>query len=338
MKYFRISPYFDYRYHGYYIKGLIDLFSIKNLEFCSDGFPHLSLEGLSFIDLRNDKRYFFDTQDSDDIDLNALNWSDIYAKVNLNLEKIPSKYIERIRSVSPSFSIRFTSNLNVILKSLHCCGKLNSRENHHNNCRRILRSYYQQYFNRLPLESYNAIKITASRNYVFFASSVWAPEDACNKYRSLFMKVASTMRGVDFEGGFTPPHREDEFYSQNYKIHKRYTISDYIRLVQKSAVVFNTPAVLDCHGWKFCEYYALGKAIISTPIKRKLPKLPTHEKNIHFIDGSESSIHDALCIILRDIEYREYLEKNALDYFNKYLCPRIAVKSILNEENSTYIL
>lgn len=337
MKYFRISPCFDYMYHGYYIKGLIDLYGIEKIEFCSDGFPPLSIEGLAFIDLRTDKRFFFDTQDSDEIELYALDWSDLYAKVNLNIEKIPHNNMVSIRSISPGFAIHFSKRISHLLKSVFCCSNFGISKHYYNNCQRIIKSYHHQYFNRLPIESYNYDISTTSDNFIFFASSVWAPEDTCNKYRSLFMNAASDMEGVIFEGGFTPPHRDDEVYSRNYRICKRYKIIDYITLVKKSLVAFNTPAVLDCHGWKFGEYYALGKAIISTPIKRELPKQPKHGENIHFIDGSRASMRKALNTIQNDCEYRKHLERNAMKYFNENLSPKAAVMDIVNEENNINI-
>lgn len=318
-------------YHGYYIKGLIDLYGIRYIEFNSDGFQSLSLEGLSFIDLRNNKRYFIDTQDSDEIELNALYWSDIYAKVNLNINKVPNKYVDRVCSISPGFSIQFTRDFKVIAKSLYSCRK-------YYDYKRIITSYYQQFFNRIPLESYVLSRSSPDKNFIFLATSVWAPDDACNLYRSIFMEISCNIEWVNFEGGFTPPHREDEPYAGNYQINKRYNILNYIKLVKKSSVVFNTPAVLDCHGWKFGEYYSLGKAIISTPIKRMLPVSPVHEKNIHFVDGSRSSIRDAIFLILKDTEYRKYLEKNSIEYFSKYLSPTATVMSILNEENKSYFV
>ena len=82
---------------------------------------------------------------------------------------------------------------------------------------------------------------------------------------------------------------------------------------------FNTPAFWDCHGWKLGEYLALGKAIISTPLSNDLPAPLIHGQHIHIIpDSSKESIREAVVLLINNPDYRENLEKNALNYWNEF--------------------
>jgi glycosyltransferase involved in cell wall biosynthesis len=98
---------------------------------------------------------------------------------------------------------------------------------------------------------------------------------------------------------------------------------------KSSALVFNTPAVWSCHGFKLAQYLALGKAIISTPLSREMPAPLIDRCHIHYVDGSIDSISAAIQLILRDADYRKHLEENAGAYFRKYLIPKSVVERLL---------
>jgi glycosyltransferase involved in cell wall biosynthesis len=107
--------------------------------------------------------------------------------------------------------------------------------------------------------------------------------------------------------------------------------AQYIRKTQSSTVVFNTPAVLRCHGWKLAEFLALGKAIISTPLERLLPAPLEMGRDIHYVDPvSVDSIRDAVERIRGDDAYRRHLEEGARQYYVKYLQPAAVIRRILS--------
>ena len=146
---------------------------------------------------------------------------------------------------------------------------------------------------------------------------------------------------VDLEGGFFyvegqavldeapdyPKYKEiygDLIYT------KRLSMDDYIQKTKESFVVFNTPSVCDCHGWKLAEYLCMGKAIISMPLTREMPgEGLVHGKNAHFVNSPEE-IYDAVLKIKNDISYRLNLEKGARNYYEKWLAPKVVIKRLLS--------
>jgi glycosyltransferase involved in cell wall biosynthesis len=165
---------------------------------------------------------------------------------------------------------------------------------------------------------------------VFFLSSLWKKEKTTNQYRANFIHACRDIRSLTFEGGFAPRRYKDIDGFEDYTIDRRYEFKEYLRQLKKSIVAFNTPAVESCHGWKLGEYLALGKAIISTPLKRLLPVPLAHGENIHFVDGSIMQIKDALLTIKNDNVYRHKIECNAKKYFLHYLAPRKCIERIIN--------
>jgi glycosyltransferase involved in cell wall biosynthesis len=111
---------------------------------------------------------------------------------------------------------------------------------------------------------------------------------------------------------------------------QRIPFSEYIEKTKKSAVAFNTPAVHGCLGWKLAEFLALGKAIISTEVGRILPAPFVHGEHVHFVDGSETSIREAVTRITSDDIYRAKLESGAREYYEAYLAPGKVIERIMH--------
>ena len=100
-----------------------------------------------------------------------------------------------------------------------------------------------------------------------------------------------------------------------------YPYQTWLQKTQQSALVFNTPAFWDCHGWKLGEYLALGKAIISTPLSNDLPVPLTHGVNIHFVEDDIDSMRAAIQYIIGNPDYKERLEQGASAYWASYGTP-----------------
>jgi glycosyltransferase involved in cell wall biosynthesis len=113
-------------------------------------------------------------------------------------------------------------------------------------------------------------------------------------------------------------------------LHPHLSYRRWLQLTRSSAVVFNTPGVYGCLGWKLGEYLALGKAIISTPIRLQLPAHLQHGTHVHVVDGSEESMRDAIQRITSDDAYRLRLEFNSRAYFDRYLNPPAAIQRFVS--------
>lgn len=96
---------------------------------------------------------------------------------------------------------------------------------------------------------------------------------------------------------------------------------DWIENTKKSALVFNTPAFWECHGWKLGEYLAMGKCIISTRLSNDLPAPLIHGEHIHYVENTEEAMKKAVEYIISHPEYKKHLEKGAREYWEKYGSP-----------------
>ena len=321
-----IYPLFNANYYSYYVKGLMEKFQSAKFKFNIIDFPQFHAHCLALI-IKEDmkvRKIYISAGDGIGFSNDALDWCDVYAKVNINFEDIQPKYVNKILPIGPSFGIQYLPLLETFYESTKTY--LLSKNLLAINTREHFANYYRQWKHRLSLENYRPDD--PKTGYIFFASSLWKREIENNALRANFIKACHLLRAqLVFEGGFSP--RSDMLFYKNYFIEKRYTLKEYINKTKKSFVVFNTPANQSCLGWKLGEFLALGKAIISTPLSRPMPAPLLHGKNVHFVDGSVESIIDAITYIYQNRDYRETLEKNAYQYYLDYLEPRMVVSRII---------
>jgi len=106
-------------------------------------------------------------------------------------------------------------------------------------------------------------------------------------------------------------------------------IKEYLARTSVSSIVFKTPAIYSCLGWKLGEFTALGKAIQSTPPLRALPAPLEHGKHWHLVDDFENSIETSVRELLANPDYRASLEHNARTYYDTWLAPQVVIKRVL---------
>lgn len=322
---FEVHPDFSPLYHGYYLQGVLEIFGPKSFRFTRRGFPEFRECGLSFRWLPEGRRFYIDASDWDGYDETALEWADVYAKVNVNENRTPGRHTSRVLTIGPSFGVRFPNGCCLLLKRLQFFatrGGMSGRKK----CRRI-KEDRRRALHRPSISVYAVGDVEP--DYIFHLSSVWAPEDPCNGARIKFIMAASSFPGIRFEGGFAPPARKDAAECDPYVIRRALPISEYLEKTKRSVVVFNTPSVLNCHGWKLPEYLALGKAIISTPLSRTLPAPLVHKKHLHIVEGDVRDLREAISKIRDDPSYRKHLEENARRYFLDWLHPKRVIEKIL---------
>ena len=323
-------------YASFYIQGLIDLYGFKQIRFRSGLFNDLLQDNRSaydqymaivFQDKSSIKRVIVDFRDDTSIDESALDWSDVYAKINFNVSKSINKAPHKIKYIGPSFAVKVFNNFH---------GAYLGMKNYFSFENQIpFRNFISGYITkkRLPLTVYSPGG-EVSANYVFSIATLWDHPncmDEANPWRHLFMRICrEKSKGLQFEGGFIVRTRLSKFakYRDCVLSDKSVPLKSYLKKTKKSLFVFNTPAVHGCHGWKLGEYLALGKAIISTPLKNELPVPLEHGKNIHFV-SSEQQLKDAVSILRDDEKYRSDLEKGAYQYWLNYVHPMATMKIVM---------
>ena len=138
------------------------------------------------------------------------------------------------------------------------------------------------------------------------------------------MDTCMSLTGITFEGGFIPSQLGNENF-KHLHLNETLTQSEYINKLQRSIFAFNTPAVWNCHGWKLGEFLCMGKAIISTPLSNDLPAPLIHGESIHIVNNQQDLI-DAIQLLNENDSYRMKLEKNAREYYDKYVSPEASIR------------
>lgn len=317
-------------YASFYIKGLFEVYGRKHVKFAVAPFKVLpsGFEHFLAIIIKNNKEtknIIIDFTDSKHIDKVALKWSHVYGKINLKNEDIDLS--KKIVAIGPSFGIKlynlFETGYFGLFNFIKSYNYLKSKK-------QFLSSYKAQY-KRPLLSSYNAS--TTKENFVFFLSTLWKQEPQTNMFRANFIKACLKLKDVNFEGGFVPRKNNDIFGFEVITTDKRLSTELYFIKLKQSEIVFNTPAVKNCHGWKLAEYLALGKAIISTPISRELPKELLDKQTVLLSDGSLENLEEKINTIFNDSVLKERLQKNALTYYHDYLAPSVVINRLITIMN-----
>jgi len=313
----------DIFYDSYYYKGLKEFYNYKII-FSKKKFPDFEQGTFAVIIIKNgkQKKIIIDSRDQFDILENQLKWCDIYGKVNYRTSEINLDIQNKVIPISPSFGINIWNKKQTIFYGISNYFKSFGRLKFH---KRFFANYKEQ-LKRPKIEDYNNTN-KSKNNYIFFAGTTWKFEQQTNLYRALFIKVCRKLSFIDFEGGLTP--RNDKFDAgfKEFEVSKRYSIDEYFEKLKESMVVFNTPAVLKCHGWKLGEFFALGKAIISTPHVIQFPSDIINETHMIMVDEIiENEFENAIEKLSKNESFRFELESNAKKYFDEYLAPKSVIR------------
>jgi glycosyltransferase involved in cell wall biosynthesis len=321
-----IDPSCDIQYSSFYIYGLYQIYGRRNVRFSSNHFKKFKHQNHFFafivIDSENTKNIIIDFTDSSTIDENALSWCDVYGKINYDSNLNDSN---KIMAIGPSFGIQIYNLIetlsHAILNLFRAYGRIPNK-------RKFLSDYKAQY-NRPKYSDY--CPKPSRINDVFFMASLWKQEPKTNRFRANYIKSCRVNPQVNFEGGFAPRTKNDVSGFEDLTATRRVSMAYYLEKIKNSALVFNTPAVKSCHGWKLAEYLCLGKAILTTPLSRELPKLLQEGKDVIFTNGSIDDITIKVNTILSDSELRQTLETQAKQYFEYYLAPQVVIKRLLDK-------
>lgn len=335
-----IDPTSRILYSSFYIKGLYEVFGRKNISFKSNYFKDLVRKEelysynhyFAFVVVSQNRilRFIVDFCDPPDISQNAYQWCDVYAKINYN-KSCGFDDLSKIVIIPPGFGIKIWNLPTTIFQ---CCKNLVSSFNSIPVKPIVfLKDYWKQY-KRIPLEYYLSLNVREKENYVFMIGTFWKSSDAAkitNKLRLQFIKSCMENKDIHFEGGLfaTNSHPNYEKF-KSYIFSTYYSLKSYVDKTKISTIVFNTPAVHNCHGWKLSEFLALGKPILSTPLSNELPKDLRHGEEIHFI-ATEDDMKIAIQNLISNPDYRKKLSENASNYFLQNVTPSQVIKSIIEK-------
>ena len=342
-----IDPRLQYNYASYYLYGILCLFDRKNIRYDITPFKSLTYKnrsdynsGFAFIYKSNniERKIFIDTEDVAKIFEDRYSWCDVYGMVNPTNEQI--QQYAKLMPIGPEFGITLFS----IFRNISKCISMFIKGHTYNKIpfKDYLRDYLYSNIRRRSIDKYETL-VEIKPNYIFHASTLWYNKFAdtnTNMYRGEFLKSCQRAK-LEIEGGLFYIEGADVLaempeypkYKEEYAdfiYNKRLSIDEYIKTTKESILVFNTPSVCECHGWKLAEYLCMGKAIISTPLTREMPATLIHGENVHFVERVED-IYNAVLQIKNDDEYREKLECGARAYYEKWLAPDVVIKRIIEK-------
>lgn len=338
-----VDPRMRYNYASWYLQGM------SNFKIVYDVKPFKSLKyeteedyisGFAFIVQYDDartKRVFIEFNDLAIIYTDRYTWCDAYGMVNPKREQM--QQYPKICAVGPECGLTLHPMIFTVFNSLWMFFKGKSFS-------KIPLKYYLRDFlytniRRSSLAVYEA-STKIKENYVFHASTLWYDSytnSNTNFYRGEFLK-ACKLNKLNVEGGLyllgdrtiVDAFPEYAQYRERYKdfiFEKRISMDDYIKKTKESVVVFNTPSVGGCHGWKLAEYLCMGKAIISMPLSRVLPgKGLIHGENVHFVNSIDD-IYNAVKLIASDAAYRQKLEQGARAYYEEFIAPSKVMERLI---------
>lgn len=333
----RVNPLNHIAYSSFYIYALREVLGHEAVRFDSKPFQDLSVEsqqsrGLLFTLKQSgspEKKYFICGNDSYRIEEEIYDWCDVYASVNANFEKTPGR--TKLVSLVPSFGVKVWGTGGTVLRAL-----LNAtyyqRIVHDDKVKTFLGNY-KRLLNR-PFYS-DLTPEPGSHDYVFFCSTLWYNDEynqndrRVNARRANFIRACKGIENIRFEGGFVPQQgrSSSELFADCISA-TSYPYQTWLQKTKRSAMVFNTPAFWDCHGWKLGEYLALGKAIVSTRLSNDLPAPLIHGVNIHFVEDDIDSMQAAITYIINNPDYKEQLEQGARAYWASYGTPEKSLELI----------
>lgn len=271
------------------------------------------------------KKLIFDFGDGYKINEPAMDWCDAYGKININDELVDTSKYPKLVSIGPGFGIRIYSKWCTVLLSVFNYLKSYKRIPDR---KRFFSDWLAQY-KRQPMEYYHPEK--SKDNYIFFAGALWKKEHETNQCRANFIRACKRVANVRFEGGFAPRTMGDMDGYEDITLAAAVPMSEYLTKIKESAVVLNTPVIQDCHGWKLGEFMALGKAMVSTKIKNRLPAPLEFGKCAYLVDGSEEEIYNAVKLLTSDNAYRHQMEKEIYNYYLQHVTPEKSVTLVLNK-------
>lgn len=329
-----INPGGDILYKSFYIYALEQAFGSHNVSYSSVPFAELPLSVRNNKDMLfviregnnyTEKHYYIACNDFYQVDEVAYDWCDVYGSVNANFALTDPKYRTKLVSLCPSFGIQCWS----VAETL--CHSVVDYRREWGKFKKFVGKHYRLLTTRRPLSDYYKTQATEETK-VFFCSTLWYSDawnhndEGVNLTRANFVRACHSITDLSFEGGLVPQDHNRSSVNLFKDCIWGVKMGEWLYRTQQSAVVFNTPAFWNCHGWKLGEYLAMGKCILSTALSNDLPSQLENGVNIHFVENSEEAMREALCYILSHPDYRHTLEQGAANYWQKYGTPEAALR------------
>ncbi|TAE18690.1 MAG: hypothetical protein EAY72_00490 [Bacteroidetes bacterium] len=337
----KISPYFHPWYYEYYLQGIHEFYGQDfTVQFCfeerflafREQFNTSYSKDFFYYEVHQQdrpvKKVLISADDMLQVNEAWYNEVDVYAKVNINndlLNRFPKLF-----PIGPNFGIRHLSRWKYYLLSWQIWRATGSKNPYWS-------AFHNLSLKRLFFSDYRQLKATpkptlqTQKPFVFYLNYPWQKHKALTQARKEIIEVFQRMAAkqlINFEGGFSRRRLGPFKGLEKWSASRLYSLRQYLTKVHQSSFVFNTPAVHGCLGWKLGEYFALGKAVISTPYDRVIPAAMLEDLVITVPADNAFLQHEIEQILENTSGELAQKAAKAQEYFEAYLAPKKVIERI----------
>lgn len=315
-------------YYGHFVDVIRRRYAARVRLTSNIGFGRISPKGGLAIETPDRLRLFISADDmADDWNESALDWCDAYGVVNADLHRWPAPTTStKVVLLGPSFGFR---SLTRPLVAKYVGATAIQHRLRPRMALGVARQEVRFSQTRPRLDDYPRSNPQMGR--VYHVSKFWPDHHDANLARALFLEQCSDSPLIDLRGGFVfdqgPP--TGEFASLASVATPRISATHYLEQLALSAFAFSSPAVHGCLGWKLGEYFAMGKAIMTTPLGRDLPAPLLHGEHVFLVRPERDAIRAAVEQLAHDRDLIETLQSGAEQYWNEHLRPDRQVERMI---------
>jgi hypothetical protein len=151
-----------------------------------------------------------------------------------------------------------------------------------------------------------------------------------NQQRAQCIRLCKQEFGDKFFGGISPSKFSNEYYPdliiKDKSLTKR---NNYIEKLKESSICIATMGLHESIGWKFGEYIAASKAIVTEELRYELPGNLENEKNYLVFRNPQECV-DQIYRLLNDENLRYKIMVNNLQYYHQFVRPdKLVLNSLL---------
>ena len=281
--------------------------------------------------VNNNIKVIYDTMDEEEfyaVDVMKINNIDYYFKRSFKSE-IANKYNFK------SFPLGL--NYNVYSEYRNILGFLDSMKNRLRKCiKKNKYNFYSEDFEENPMPSDNP--------KICFLTRVWdingeeienenvkKERDEINNFRVECIQACKKEFGDNFIGGIEDSEFARKYYSDVIIKDKSITKRDnFLDLVKACDICIATTGLHKSIGWKFGEYIAASRAIVTEPLCYELPG--NIEKDRNYIEfNNVNQLINTLKELMTNKKKRKSLMENNYDYYNCFVKPDKLIKNSLEK-------
>ena len=185
--------------------------------------------------------------------------------------------------------------------------------------------------NNINIEKYRKTNLEKKKKQVFYQTRCFNDESdiqtrSLHEYRNKLISQLKFNLQNKFKGGFLESNVSLNNYSDNISTFKS---EDYYDEIANSQITVYSNGLTTSPAWKLFEYLSRGNAIIAENFEFELPyKLENNKHLIHYDNPNDCGIKAKE--LIKNEEKINFLSKNAIEFFNKYVDPMQNIKRIIN--------